>query len=87
MKTMLLCTCARHHILFECPIYAKHRHLLGNRNPAWFEYLTNNKFGITKLAYFLKRTRAFDRDYDGMDNEMDRIRPPCNPDEDGVRSS
>ena len=57
-----------------------HRHLLGNRKPAWLEYLMNNKYGIKKLANFLKRMRALDKDYNGAGRDQDpRLRLTHNP--------
>jgi len=33
-------------------------------SPVWFEYLLNNKYGMQKLAMFLKRSKALDKEQD-----------------------
>src|SRR5258708_2690292 len=59
----------------------------GKQKPAWFEYLTNNKFGTTKLVMQLAQ-KALDKDNNGADHNTDRrLRLPHNPDGERLRSS
>ena len=48
----------REHILYDCPRYADHRHLINDRS---FKSLINPKEGLHDFIKFLKRTGAFTR--------------------------
>jgi len=39
--------------------------------PAWFKYLLNNKYRMQKLAMFLKRSKALDKEQD-MNTQPDQ---------------
>ena len=64
----------RTHILKECRIHSRHRHLLGQGRNSQFGRLLGTTRGIWKLALFIKRSKAMEK------------QPKADPERDGDKS-